>query len=113
MTNDIKDNIGKCSHRIRSINDRPARETERIGRLDGDALVKRLELITEIRHMWNSMSIDQLRHLNTILELQSTNHDMSIAICKCSKDLEIPIPEEIESPSKFHKHILEQIKLKK
>ena len=63
MTNDIKDNICKYSHRIRSINDRLARETERIGRLDEDTLIKRLELITEIRHMWNGMSISQLRHL--------------------------------------------------
>ena len=55
----------------------------------------------------------KLRHLNTILLLQSTNHNMSIAMCKCAKDLEISIPENIESPDQFHKHILEQIKQKR
>lgn len=113
MTNNIKDKISRCGHRIRYVNKRLARETERIGKLDQHALIQRLELITEIRRMWDGMSMDQLRHLNTILELQSSNHDMSIAICKCAKDLEISIPEEIESPNKFHKYVLEQIKLKK
>ena len=113
MTNDTKECKSKCFHRIRSINDKLAMETERIGELNEDELIQRLESVTDIRNMWYDMSIDQLRHLNTILELQSINHDMSIALCKCAKDLEISIPEEIESPNKFHKHILEQIKAKK
>ena len=63
MTNNIKDNINKCNHRIRSVNDRLSRETERIGILNEDELIKRLELITDIRHMWKDVSIDQLRHI--------------------------------------------------
>lgn len=108
-----KDNITKCSRRIRSVNDKLARETERIGTLNAEGLTKRLELATDIRNIWMDFSTDQLRHLNTILLLQSTNHDMSIAICKCAKDLEISIPENIESPDQFHRHILEQIRQKR
>ena len=51
MTNNIKDNISRCSHRIRSTNDRLTRDTERICRLNEDELIKRLELITDIHHM--------------------------------------------------------------
>lgn len=108
-----KDNMAKCSHRIRSVNDKLTRETERIGMLNTEELTKRLELITDISNMWVNFSADQLRHINTILLLRSTNHDMSIAICKCAKDLEISIPENIESPDQFHRYILEQIRQKR
>jgi hypothetical protein len=106
MTNN-KDNIAKCSRRFRSVTDKFTRETERIDTLDTEELKQRLELTTDIHDMWKDFSADQLRHLNIILLLQSTNHDMSIAMCKCAKDLEISIPENIESPNQFHKHILE------
>ena len=111
--NNNKDNMAKCSHRFRSVTDKFTRETERIGTLDTLELLKNLETTTDIHDMWTGFSTDQLRHLNTILLLQSTNHDMSIAMCKCAKDLEISIPENIESPAQFHKHILEQIKQKR
>lgn len=112
MTNN-RDNMDKCGHRIRSVNDKFTRETERIGTLKTEGLIKRLELTTDIHNMWTDFSVDQLRHLNTILLLESTNHDMSIAMCKCAKDLEISIPENIEIPRQFHKHILEQIEQKR
>ena len=112
MTNN-KDNMTKCSHRFRSVNNKFVRETERIGTLSAEELSKRLEEITDIHNMGAGFSTDQLRRINTILLLQSTNHDMSIAMCKCAKDLEISIPENIESPDQFHKHILEQIKQKR
>lgn len=107
------DNADKCGQRIRSINDKLKRETERIDTLNHDALMKRLELTTGIKDMWRVLDKDQLRHLSQILLTESVNHDMSIAMCKCAKDYEIPIPENVESPKQFHNHVLEQMKLKR
>lgn len=109
MTND-KDNKIRCSNRIKTVNDKFDREIKRIDSLGEDGLKVRLELITEIRNIGSDFSIDQLRHINTIMLLQSSHHDMSIALCKCAKDYNISIPENIESPNQFHKYILEQIK---
>jgi hypothetical protein len=108
-----KDNIAKCSHRIRSISNKLKRETERINTLGTLELIKWLETTTGIRNIELMVDTDQLRHLSIILLSQSTNHDMSIAMCKCAKDLEISIPEDIESPDQFHKHVLAQIEQKR
>lgn len=108
-----KDNIAKCSHRIRSISDKLKRETERINMLGTLELIKWLEATTGIRNIELMVDTDQLRHLSTILLSQSTNHDMSIAMCKCAKDLEISIPEDIASSDQFHKHVLAQIEQKR
>ncbi len=107
------DNKAKCGQMIRSVNDKLTREEKRIDTLNHDALMKRLELTTGIHDMWRVFDKDQLRHINKILLIESTNHDMSIAMCKCAKDLGISIPENIESPIEFHKHILGQIRQKR
>ncbi len=112
MTND-KDNRTKCSNRIKSINDKFDREMKRIDSLGEDGLKVRLELTTEIRSFGRDLSIDQLRHLNTVLLLQSSHHEMSIALCRCAKDYDISVPENIESPKQFHEYILEQMRQKR
>lgn len=109
-----KDNIAKCSHRIRSISDKLKRETERINTLGTLELIKGLETTTGIRNIEIMVdNIGQLRRLSTILSLQSINHDMSIAMCKCAKDLEISIPEDIEPPDQFHKYVIAQVEQKR
>ena len=82
MTNN-KDDMTKCSYRFRSVNEKLTRETERINKLDMLGLIKRLETTTGIRNIETMFEKDQLKHLNAILLLQSINHDMSIAMCKC------------------------------
>ena len=107
------DNTARCGQRIRSINDKLKRETERIDTLSHTDLMKRLELTTDIHDMWRDLDKYQLRGLNKILLTESVNHDMSIAMCKCAKDLDISIPDNIESPRQFHNHVLEQMKQKR
>lgn len=107
------DKAAKCSQRIKSINEKLKRETERIDILNHDALMKRLELTTGISDMWRAFGKRQLKHLNRILLTESINHDMSIAMCKCAKDYDISISENIESPKQFHDLILEQMKQKR
>jgi hypothetical protein len=104
------ENADKCSQRIRSINAKLKRETERIETLNHDALMKRLELATNIHDMWRTFDKYQLRHLNQILLTESIDHDMSIAICQCAKDYGISIPDDIESPKQLHNYVLEQIR---
>lgn len=108
-----KDKIAKCSNRIRSISDKLKRETERINTLGTLELIKGLKTATGISNIELMVDKDQLRHLSTILLSQSTDHDMSIAMCKCAKDLEISIPEDIESPDQFHKYVIAQIERKR
>jgi hypothetical protein len=107
------DNAAKCSQRIKSINNKLKREIERIDRLDHDALMKRLEITTGISDMWRVFDKYQLKHLNQIWLTESINHDMSIAMCKCAKDYDISISDNIESPKQFHDLILEQMKQKR
>jgi hypothetical protein len=107
------DSTDKCDQRIRSISGRLKIETERIDTLNHDDLMKRLELTTGIKDMWRALDKYQLKHINQILLTESINHDMSIAMCKCAKDYEISIPEDIESPRQFHNHVLEQMKQKR
>ena len=95
MTNNTG-NIAKCAQRIKSVTNKLEREEKRIDILSEDGLKTRLQLTTDISNMWTDFSIDQLKHLNKILLTGEVDHDMSIAMCKCAKDLEISIPENIE-----------------
>lgn len=114
MTED-KDNRAKCSYRIRSVNDKFDREMKRIDNLNEEGLKARLDIATDIPSfgLGGGFSIDQLRHLNTVLLLQSSHHEMSIALCRCAKDYDISVPENIESPKQFHEYILEQMRQKR
>lgn len=110
---DNKENIAKCSHRINGVSNKLARDAKIIGSLNREDLIKRLELTTDIRNMWKDFDTVQLKHLNIISLSQSISHDMSIVLCKCAKDLEISIPDDIESPDQFHKYVLGQIRSKR
>lgn len=112
ITKDLE-NINKCIHRIESVNNKLKREKEIIGSLGENELTRRLETITDIQNVWNDFSIDQLRHINSILILEMINHDMSIAMCKCANELDISIPEDMRLPNQFHRHILENMKQKR
>ena len=107
------DNNTKCAQRIKSVSDKLKREGKIIDILDTEGLIKRLQTVTGIENIGWITDPQHLRSLNIVLLNQTIDHDMSIAMCKCSKDLEISIPDNIESPKQFHNYVLEQTKQKR